>query len=195
MRLTGTSLSFYGLYAALAFFWILKFADSRFELRLTPFMPWLAHPWSVSFTPVLSLVYALFLTKLLSIPVEQPKLWRFIRPLMVLLFLMQLLAGVQLFTGPLITSSSLFFALDALPAFLIGILLICCYHPQPQQVETISAGRRNQPLPDCPFSASRLFCKTQRFTSGASHYQLPAVLYGTGLVHRAFLLFAGPGVP
>jgi sensor histidine kinase YesM len=38
--------------------------------------------------------------------------------------LLQLLAGVQLFTGPLITSSSLFFALDALPAFLIGILLI-----------------------------------------------------------------------
>jgi sensor histidine kinase YesM len=115
---------FYGLYAALAFFWILKFADSRFELRLTPFMPWLAHPWSVSFTPVLSLVYALFLTKLLFIPIEQPKLWKFIRPLVILLFLMQLLAGVQLFTGPLITSAALFFALDALPAFLMGILLI-----------------------------------------------------------------------
>jgi sensor histidine kinase YesM len=115
---------FYGLYAALAFCWILKFANPRLELGLLSFMPWLSHPWAISFTPVLSLVYALFLTKLLSTPREQPKLWQVIRPLMVLLFLLQLLAIVQLFTGPLITSAALFFALDALPALVMGILLI-----------------------------------------------------------------------
>ena len=115
---------FYGIYASLALCWILKFAEPRFELSLFTFMPWLSHPWSLSFTPVLSLVYALFLTTLLAVSREQPRLWRAIRPLMALLFIQQLFAVVQLFTGPLISSSALFFALDALPALAMGILLI-----------------------------------------------------------------------
>jgi hypothetical protein len=116
---------YYALYAALAFTWILKFANPRFELGLTPvFLPWLAHPWSFSFSHILSLAYALFLAKLLSIPKEQPGLWRVMRPLMGLLFLLQVLVAVQLFTGVLISSAALFFAIDALPSLCMGLLLI-----------------------------------------------------------------------
>lgn len=100
---------YYSLYAVLAFCWILKFANPRLELGLTPaFLPWLAHPWSFSFSHILSLVYAMFLAKLLSIPKEQPKIWRIIRPLMALLFLLQVLVAVQLFTGILISSAAWF---------------------------------------------------------------------------------------
>ncbi|MCG7857272.1 histidine kinase [Flavihumibacter sediminis] len=116
---------FYALYAALAFLWILKFANPRFELGLTPAsLPWLAHPWSFSFSHILSLAYALFLINLLSIPQEQPKLWQIIRPLMVLLFILQVLVGIQLFTGILIPSAPMFFIIDTVPSLCMGVLLI-----------------------------------------------------------------------
>ncbi|CAA9480237.1 MAG: Sensor histidine kinase [uncultured Segetibacter sp.] len=116
---------YYAIYAALAFCWMLEFANPRFELGLTPaFMPWLAHPWAFSFSHILSLVYALFLARLLSIPQQQPRLWRFIRPLMIVLALLQLMVVVQLFTGILIKSAVLFYVIDALPAFFMGVLMI-----------------------------------------------------------------------
>ena len=116
---------YYTLYAALAFCWMMEFANPRFELGLTPsFMPWLAHPWAFSFSHSLSLVYALFLTRLLFIPQKQPHLWRIIRPLMILLFLLQIMVGVQLFTGILITNAALYFMLDALPSLIMGVLMI-----------------------------------------------------------------------
>jgi sensor histidine kinase YesM len=116
---------YYALYGALAFCWMLEFANPRFELGLTPAsMPWLAHPWAFSFSHVLGLVYALFLTRLLSIPKEQPKLWRIIGPLMVLLALLQVIVVVQLFTGLLIENALLFYLTDALPALLMGVLMI-----------------------------------------------------------------------
>lgn len=116
---------YYAMYAALAFCWIVKFANPRFDLGLTPTaLPWLAHPWSFSFSHILSLVYTLFLARLLSIPKEQPALWRVIRPLMFLLLFLQVYVFVQLFTGILISSAALFFLIDALPSLLIGILLI-----------------------------------------------------------------------
>ena len=116
---------YYALYALLAFSWILKFANPRFELGLTPgAFPWLAHPWSFSFSHILSLTYALFLSKLLSIPKEQPKLWMIIRPLLLLLLLLQILVFIQLFTGILISSAALFFIIDALPSLCMGLLLI-----------------------------------------------------------------------
>ncbi|MBB1282791.1 histidine kinase [Flavisolibacter sp. BT320] len=116
---------YYALYAMLAFCWILKFANPRFELGLTPAaFPWLAHPWSFSFTHILSLAYALFLANLLSIPAEQPKLWRIIRPVIVLLFLLQVMVGVQVFTGILLSSAPLFFMIDTIPSLCMGVLLI-----------------------------------------------------------------------
>lgn len=116
---------YYAIYAALAGSWILKFANPRFDLGLTPAsLAWLAHPWSLSFSHILSLAYALFLAKILSIPGEQPKLWRIIRPLMFLLGLLQFMVVVQLFTGILFTSSKLFFLLDTIPSLIMGILLI-----------------------------------------------------------------------
>ncbi|MEJ7828198.1 MAG: hypothetical protein WKF91_08385, partial [Segetibacter sp.] len=103
----------------------IEFANPRLELGLTPsFMPWLAHPWAFSFSHILSLLYALFLSRLLSIPQQQPDFWKFIRPLMVLLFLLQLMVVVQLFNGILITNAALYFAIDALPAMVMGILMI-----------------------------------------------------------------------
>ena len=116
---------YYALYAALAFCWMMEFANPRFELGLTPaFFPWLGHPWSFSFSHILSLMYALFLTRLLSIPRQQPKLWRIVRNLMALLALLQVMVVVQLFTGLFITSAVLFYVIDALPALLMGVLMI-----------------------------------------------------------------------
>ena len=116
---------YYAVYAALAFCWMMEFANPRFELGLTPrWFPWLAHPWSFSFSHILGLMYALFLSRLLSIPQQQPRLWLFIRPLMILLALLQLMVVVQLFTGLFIKSAVLFYALDALPALLMGVLMI-----------------------------------------------------------------------
>ncbi|MEJ7828403.1 MAG: histidine kinase [Segetibacter sp.] len=116
---------YYALYSALAFCWMIEFANPRFELGLTPaFMPWLAHPWSFSFSHILGLVYALFLTNLLSVPQQQLKLWRLVKPLMVVLFLLQLMVVVQLFTGLLIDNAVLFYVADALPALLMGLLMI-----------------------------------------------------------------------
>ncbi len=116
---------YYALYAAIALCWILKFANPRFDLELTPAsLPWLAHPWSLSFSHILGLVYALFLSTIISIPREQPRLWRLIRPLMFLLILLQAMAVVQLFTGVLFSSSTVFFIIDAAPSLLMGVLLI-----------------------------------------------------------------------
>ena len=116
---------YYALYAALAFCWMIEFANPRFELGLTPsFMPWLAHPWAFSFSHILSLVYALFLSRLLSIPQQQPRLWRFVKPLMILLLLLQVMVATQLFTGILIANAALYFLLDALPSLIMGVLMI-----------------------------------------------------------------------
>ncbi|MEJ7647068.1 MAG: histidine kinase [Chryseolinea sp.] len=127
---------YYALYAALAFCWMIEFANPRFELGLTPsFMPWLAHPWAFSFSHILSLVYALFLTKLLSIQQQQPRLWRFIKPLMILLFLLQVMVVVQLFTGILVANAALFFLLDALPSLIMGVLIIIATIRSPSKLK------------------------------------------------------------
>ena len=116
---------YYALYAAIALCWILKFANPRFELGLTPAsLPWLAHPWSFSFSHILSVAYALFLAKIISIPQEQQKLWRIIQPLMILLLLLQIMVVVQLFTGILVSSAKLFFIIDTVPSLCMGVLLI-----------------------------------------------------------------------
>ncbi|MHA4846588.1 sensor histidine kinase [Flavitalea antarctica] len=119
------SFLYYAIYAAFASLWILKFANPRFNLGLTPVsLPWLAHPWSFSFSHILALAYALFLTRLLAIPAQQPRLWRIIRPLKWLLVILQVMVVIQFFTGILVSGAAMFFLIDSLPSLCMGILLI-----------------------------------------------------------------------
>lgn len=116
---------YYGLFAAIAFLWMLKFASPRLYLHITPSsMPWLEHPLSFSFYHILSLIYALFLTTLLDVPRQQPKLWKFVRALMVLLAVLQLMVIVQFFTGLWTTNIMLYFIVDAIPSATMGVLMV-----------------------------------------------------------------------
>jgi sensor histidine kinase YesM len=116
---------FYALYAALAFCWMIELANPRFLLGLTPsFMPWLGHPVSFSFTYILSILHALFLSRLLSIPTQQPAIWRIVRPLLYVFALLQMMAVVQLFTGIIIKSTAWYFLIDGLPGVLMGLLMV-----------------------------------------------------------------------
>ena len=116
---------FYALYAALAFCWMMEFANPRFQLGFVPsFMPWLGHPVSFSFTYILSILHALFLSRLLSIPAQQPGIWRIARPLIFILAFLQVMVVVQLFTGILIKSTAWYFLIDGLPGVLMGLLMI-----------------------------------------------------------------------
>ena len=116
---------FYALYAALAFCWMMEMANPRFHLGFNPsFMPWLGHPASFSFTYILSILHVLFLSRLLSIPAQQPGIWRVARPLIFILAFLQAMVVVQLFTGILIKSTALYFLIDGLPGVLMGLLMI-----------------------------------------------------------------------
>ncbi|WP_276500120.1 histidine kinase [Terrimonas pollutisoli] len=116
---------FYGLYAALAFCWMMEFANPRFHLGFVPsFMPWLGHAVSFSFTYILSILHVLFLSKLLSIPAQQPGIWRVARPLLFLLAFLQVMMVIQLFTGILIKSNAWYWIIDGLPGVLMGLLMV-----------------------------------------------------------------------
>ena len=116
---------FYALYAVLAFCWMMELANPRFHLGFVPsFMPWLGHPVSFSFTYILSILHVLFLSKLLSIPAQQPGIWRVARPLIFILAFLQVMVVVQLFTGILIKSTAWYFLIDGLPGVLMGLLMI-----------------------------------------------------------------------
>jgi hypothetical protein len=149
-------------------------------------MPWLAHPWSLSFTPVLSLVYALFLTKLLSIPKEQPKLWQDHPPI----------DGFAVFAAAAGRCTTVYRPSDhqcrpvlcagCLTGFSYGHFTNYCHHPQPQQVETIFTGRRNQPLPDCPFSLHGFFVKNNASPQVQAIINYPPFYMALGLFIELF---------
>jgi sensor histidine kinase YesM len=116
---------YYTLYTVLAICFILVLANPRFSLGLTPVsLPWLGHPIALSFNHGLSLLYALFLTRLLGTSQHTPLLWRVIVMLMVVLGLLQVMAIIQVFAGIWITSNTLYFMLDTIPSLLMGVLLI-----------------------------------------------------------------------
>ena len=116
---------FYSLYAALAFCWMMQLANPRFHLGFVPSsLPWLGHPMAFSFTYILSILHVLFLARLLSIPTQQPGIWRVARPLLFILAFLQVMVVVQLFTGILIKSTAWYFAIDGLPGALMGLLMI-----------------------------------------------------------------------
>jgi two-component sensor histidine kinase len=116
---------FYAFYAALAFCWMMETANPRFHLGFVPsFMPWLGHPLAFSFTYILSILHVLFLSRLLSIPAQQPGIWRVARPLIFILAFLQAMVVVQLFTGILIKSTALYFLIDGMPGVLMGLLMI-----------------------------------------------------------------------
>jgi two-component sensor histidine kinase len=116
---------YYTLYTVTAGCFLLLLANPRFTLGLTPkWLPWLGHPIALSFNHLLTLLYALFLAKLLDIRRQQPSFWRVIRVMMIVLAGLQSLAVMQLFTGVWIRSNPLYFALDTLPTLFTGILLI-----------------------------------------------------------------------
>jgi sensor histidine kinase YesM len=116
---------FYALYAALAFCWMMEFANARLHLGFVPsLMPWLGHPVSFSFTYIISILHVLFLSRLLSIPAQQPGIWRIARPLIFILAFLQVMVVVQLFTGILIKSTAWYFVIDGLPGVLMGLLMI-----------------------------------------------------------------------
>jgi sensor histidine kinase YesM len=116
---------FYAFYTAMAACHIFLLANARFGFYLMPtFLPRLSHPIGLSTTHILALFYSLFLSNLLNIPGNQPKLWKVIKALMVLLALLQIMEVLQIFSGTWINNSTLYFMLDTLPTLLMGILMI-----------------------------------------------------------------------
>jgi sensor histidine kinase YesM len=116
---------YYTLYTVAACLFIILLANPRFSLGLTPAsLPFLGHPISLTLNHILSLLYALFLTKLLATPKGNPILWQVIRSLMVVLAMLQVMAIMQLFTGIWITSNALYFFIDTFPSISMGFLLI-----------------------------------------------------------------------
>ncbi|HEY0111194.1 MAG TPA: histidine kinase, partial [Fibrella sp.] len=119
-----TAYLFYALYALAGFCWILKFADPRFALGLTPrTMPQLAHPHVASLSFTVSLFYALFLSKLLDLRHQQPTFWRIIQVLMVLLVIQQAISFIEVWTGPLFVRNTYYLISDA-SGLVTGLLLI-----------------------------------------------------------------------
>ena len=116
---------YYTFYTFMAACLVIAKSNARFSLGLAPaFLPRLGHPIGLSFSHMLGLLYALFLSNLLSIPRYQPRLWQVIKPWMVILALLQVMAIIQLFTGAWIRDNTLYFMIDTLPSLLMGILLI-----------------------------------------------------------------------
>ncbi|GAA4455313.1 hypothetical protein GCM10023189_23050 [Nibrella saemangeumensis] len=116
---------YYSLYTGVAGCFLIVLANPRFQLGLTPAaLPFLGHPVTLTFTHLLGLMYALFLTNLLAVPRQQPKLWRAIQFMMIVLTLLQVAEFIQAFTGTWITSNALFLLIDTVPALLMGLILI-----------------------------------------------------------------------
>jgi hypothetical protein len=116
---------YYFLYTVAAACFILLLTNPRFSLGLTPmWLPWLGHPISLSLNPLLALLYAMFLVNLLHIQKQQPVLWRLIQSMMMVLVILQCVGISQVFMGIWIKSNPVYFALDTLPALVMGILLI-----------------------------------------------------------------------
>lgn len=116
---------FYTLYTAMAGFHIFLLSNARFGFGLLPgWLPRLNHPIGVSTTHILALLYALFLSHLLHVSKNQPKLWKIVKPLMVLLVLLQVMELFQLGSGTWITNSTAYFMLDTLPAMMMGVVMI-----------------------------------------------------------------------
>ena len=116
---------YYSLYTAVACCFIIALANPRFSLGLTPLsVPYLGHPVALTFTHILGLLYALFLTNLLAVSQHQPSLWRVIRLMMVVLALLQIAEIIQVFTGTWIKNNALYLMVDTLPSLLMGLILI-----------------------------------------------------------------------
>ncbi|MDO1451410.1 histidine kinase [Rhodocytophaga aerolata] len=116
---------YYALYTLMACVFVVVLANPRFSLGLTPVsLPWLGHPIALSLNHMLSLLYALFLTRLLGTSRQNPLLWRVIIGLMCVLATLQVMAFMQVFTGIWISSNTLYFMVDTLPSLLMGVLLI-----------------------------------------------------------------------
>jgi hypothetical protein len=116
---------YYALYTLMACLFILILANPRFSLGLTPAsLPWLGHPIALSLNHVLSLLYALFLTRLLGTSRQNPLLWRVIVVLMWVLAILQVMAFMQVFNGIWIRSNTLYFMIDTIPSLLMGVVLI-----------------------------------------------------------------------
>ncbi len=116
---------FYSLYTAMAACHIFILSNARFGFGFMPdSIPRLSHPIGFSTTHILALLYALFLSYLLQISERQPFLWKVVKPFMLFLALLQAMELLQLRSGTWIESSNVYFMLDTLPAFAMGILMI-----------------------------------------------------------------------
>jgi hypothetical protein len=115
---------YYALYAGTALVWVVKMMNSRFGLGLiSARYSLLNHPNLPSLSFSIGIFYALFLLNILDLPVQQPRLTRIIRWLIIVLIGQQILSFVQAFGGWLF-ASNLYYLFHDLPNILIGALLI-----------------------------------------------------------------------
>lgn len=115
---------YYALYAGTAFVWVVKMMNSRFGLGLISAQySLLNHPNLPSLSFSIGIFYALFLLKILDLPIQQPKLTRLIRGLVWILVGQQALSFIQAFGGWLF-DSNLYYILQDLPNIFTGTLLI-----------------------------------------------------------------------
>lgn len=115
---------FYALYAGAAFCWIVKFSDNRFGLGIAPAgMLQFFHPSWISISYAVSFFYALFLTNLLNLRTEQPTFWRIVQWLMGVLAVQQLMALLELGTGPWFTYNTYYLFSD-LSGVCTGLVLL-----------------------------------------------------------------------
>ena len=117
------TLLYYSLYASTALVWVVKMMNGRFGLGLISAQySLLNHPSLPLLSFGMNIFYTLFLLKILDLPIQQPKLVRYIRWLVIILIGQQALSFVQAFGGWLF-DSNLYYLFQDIPNILIGVLL------------------------------------------------------------------------
>ncbi|MVM40862.1 hypothetical protein GO730_29475 [Spirosoma sp. HMF3257] len=120
-RLTGDkSYRYYGLYTFTGFYFALSAIDTRFGLDMLYLSSVALSPVSLS---MFTLFYALFLDQLLSIRQRFPSLWSYLRVLLFILAIQQLMTLIEFVQGKLVFSDNTIYRYSLIPAGLITLLL------------------------------------------------------------------------
>ncbi len=114
---------FYGLYTLTGFYFALSATDTRFGLNIVCLST------SVITPPVnlslFTLFYALFLEQLLSIRQRFPTVWQWLRVLLGILIIQQLMSLIESTQGKLLFSDNTIYRYSLVPAGLATLLLFC----------------------------------------------------------------------
>lgn len=107
---------YYGIYTFIGFYLAVQHADDRFGLDVLrlPVIP----------ASLLIVFYTFFMSHLLALPTQQPRIWLMLKLLLGVVFIEEIWTVLETLTDSLFFSSNVFYRFKLIPAWVVTLLLI-----------------------------------------------------------------------